>query len=574
MKLLFKECLSMKMSNLKIGNRLAIGFGFTFALMILLIVVGVSRFSSIGEDTTRLIEQDWEKGEAVATLNATMRSNARRTMELILLTDQASINDVFAKIEENKKVIVEAIDTLDKLLYKPEGIALLQEFKDKRTAYVTSFSKVGNLVKENRAEEATHLVLNETMPALDNAQEPLRKLSILQEELAKQAAAKTLNNIDFARTLMISIGLLAVLIGSCFAWWITRSITHPLGAAVKVANAVADGDLTSRIEVKSKDETGQLLQALKNMNDSLVTIVGNVRSGTETITSAATQIATGNLDLSSRTEEQASSLEETASSMEELTSTVKQNADNARQANGLAQTASHVAGKGGEVVSQVVETMKSINASSQRIADIISVIDGIAFQTNILALNAAVEAARAGEQGRGFAVVASEVRTLAQRSAGAAKEIKTLIEDSVGQVNAGSRLVNDAGVTMEEIVSSIRRVTDIIGEITAASAEQSVGIDQINQAVIEMDNVTQSNAALVEEASAAAQALQDQAVSLSQAVSIFKLDGVQPKTATVVDVKPVRQTRTTIPAKTSKLAVPEKKVAALNSGSDDDWEQF
>jgi methyl-accepting chemotaxis protein len=301
----------------------------------------------------------------------------------------------------------------------------------------------------------------------------------------------------------------------------------PLGHAVGLARQVAAGDLTARIDVASRDEVGQLLAALKTMNDSLLKTVSAVRAGTETIVTASQQIATGNLDLSSRTEEQASSLEETASSMEELTGTVRQNADNARQANVLARNASQIAAHGGDVVSQVVSTMASINESSKKIGDIIAVIDGIAFQTNILALNAAVEAARAGEQGRGFAVVASEVRSLAQRSAGAAKEIRGLIADSVAKVDAGGRLVDQAGTTMQEIVEGITRVTDIMSEIASASAEQTVGIEQVNDAIAQMDSVTQQNAALVEEAAAAAASLEDQAATLARLVSVFKVDGVQ-----------------------------------------------
>jgi methyl-accepting chemotaxis protein len=306
--------------------------------------------------------------------------------------------------------------------------------------------------------------------------------------------------------------------------FIRKVVTQPLESGVRVALGIAAGDLTQKITVGSTNEIGQLQQALKDMNDSLVRVVGQVRDGTDTIFNASSDIANGNSDLSSRTELQASSLEKTASSLEELTSTVKQNADNARQANQLAMSASEVAVKGGTVVSHVVDTMESINASSKKIVDIIGVIDGIAFQTNILALNAAVEAARAGEQGRGFAVVASEVRSLAQRSAAAAKEIKTLIGDSVEKVGAGSNQVHQAGATMKEIVESIKHVTDIMGEIAAASAEQTAGIEQVNDAIAEMDDVTQQNAALVEEAAAAAQSLQDQAGHLEQVVSIFKLD--------------------------------------------------
>ncbi|MBD8529064.1 MULTISPECIES: methyl-accepting chemotaxis protein [unclassified Massilia] len=325
------------------------------------------------------------------------------------------------------------------------------------------------------------------------------------------------------------LSLLAMVLGSAAAIVagivVSRSIVRPLGRAVEVAKTVAAGDLRERIEVTSNDETGQLLAALRDMNSSLQRIVTRVRSGAETISVASSEIAQGNLDLSARTEQQAGALEETASSMEELTSTVKQNADNARQANVLAISACDVALKGGAIVERAVGTMAAISASSKQIVDIIGVIDGIAFQTNILALNAAVEAARAGEQGRGFAVVAAEVRTLAQRSATAAKEIKTLIGGSVARVEAGSLLVNEAGATMTDIVASVKRVMDIMAEISAASSEQGAGIEQINLAVTEMDTVTQQNAALVEEAAAAAQALREQTVSLNGVVSVFKLDG-------------------------------------------------
>jgi len=339
----------------------------------------------------------------------------------------------------------------------------------------------------------------------------------------------TINAMVWSRSinfLVFALVIMGAIVTICL--FIARSITRPMHHAIEIAQAVAGGDLTMHIKVENKNETGQLMQALKDMNASLLRTVRQVHLGTDTIATASAQIASGNLDLSARTEQQAGALDETATSLKDLTSTVKQNVDHARQANELAQSASAVAVKGGAVVAQVVDTMGSINGSSKKIVDIIGVIDGIAFQTNILALNAAVEAARAGEQGRGFAVVATEVRNLAQRSAAAAREIKTLIDDSVGQVESGAALVNQAGSTMDEIVSSIRRVTDIMGEITDASQAQSAGIEQVNAAITHMESATQQNAQLVEVAAAAAQSLADQAGTLEDVVSVFKLADSSP----------------------------------------------
>jgi len=363
---------------------------------------------------------------------------------------------------------------------------------------------------------------------------------------------------------------------------LSSTITRQLGGdptyAAEVANRVAAGDLSIEVEVKEKD-TSSLLAAMKRMQESLVKIVSEVRSGTESIGTGTQEIASGNVDLSQRTEEQASSLEETASSMEELTSTVKQNAENAKQANQLAIGASAVAVKGGAVVGQVVTTMSSINESSKKIADIISVIDGIAFQTNILALNAAVEAARAGEQGRGFAVVATEVRNLAQRSAAAAKEIKGLIGDSVDKVGAGTKLVDEAGKTMQEIVTAVKRVTDIMAEITAASHEQSQGIEQVNQAITQMDEVTQQNAALVEQAAAAAESLEEQAQQLMQAVSAFNIGGGVGSQARPVARRVAAEPKATRPAPVARIAsrpaaAPRVPAKPAGGGSNDEWEEF
>jgi methyl-accepting chemotaxis protein len=368
---------------------------------------------------------------------------------------------------------------------------------------------------------------------------------------------------------MIVAGV-AVLFGAVCAWVLANAIVRPIRQAVDVAEKVAGGDLTQHIDASGTCETGALLRALRHMNDGLVAIVSQVRSGTDTIATASAEISAGNMDLSSRTEQQAGSLGTTASTVEELTGTVRQNADNARQASQLSIAASEIATQGGAVVDQVVQTMGAINDSSKKIVDIISVIDGIAFQTNILALNAAVEAARAGEQGRGFAVVAGEVRTLAQRSAAAAKEIKALIVDSVSKVEDGTKLVDQAGMTMSEVVDSIRKVSDIVAEIASASGEQSTGIEQVNKAIADMDSSTQHNAALVEESAAAATALRDQADKLAEVVSLFHIDA---KTMTAPKAAPASvpaPTRAVVPVKTG-IRKPAPKAAAAASG---EWETF
>ncbi|MFT0172205.1 methyl-accepting chemotaxis protein [Paraburkholderia mimosarum] len=509
--------------NARIGIRLGASFGLVLMLMTLLIVVGLSRMTSIGKINDSIIHKEWVKADAAQTINAMTRANARRTMELFITSDKDNTASIYQKIEDNKKTIGNALETLDQLVDQPEGRVMLTQIRQARAAYVASFGRVAQLLRDDRRDEAASTMRSETLPLLDVLQGHVTALVDFQKRRVDEGGVQARQDIDSARNLMVGLGLTALLIGIGLAYAVTRSITQPLRDAVDVAQAVASGDLTSSIVVRSSDETGQLLQSLEDMNERLKQIVGEVRLGTDTIATASSEIASGNLDLSSRTEEQAASLEETAASMEELTDTVRQNADNAKQATVLASTASDLAQRGGDVVGRVVNTMHGISESSTRVTEIISVIEGIAFQTNILALNAAVEAARAGEQGRGFAVVASEVRTLAQRSAAAAREIKELIEESVARVDSGSKLVEEAGHTIGEVVQSVKRVADIISEIASASEAQSAGIGQVNTAVTQMDEVTQQNAALVEEASAAAQQLAQQAQALREAVAVFKV---------------------------------------------------
>ncbi|AOU93358.1 methyl-accepting chemotaxis protein [Achromobacter ruhlandii] len=511
------------LGNLSIGTRLTLGFGTV--LVLLLALTGLSQYelSQIGGINRTITEQTWTEANAINRIDVTTRANARANLELIVNTDPRAAETLFARIDTNRKVIDQALETLRPLFSTEDERQRLRLLEDVRGRYVKSFQGVGALLKRGERDAARQRLLEETLPLLDSLQDHIIEISRIQAAEMADASADSRKVIDNAGMLNLILSGLAVVLGGLFAWRVSKSITAPLAQAVLVAETVARGDLGQPIHAVTRDETGRLLRALHDMQDKLAGAVRTIRAGSETISSAAGQIAAGNTDLSSRTEEQAASLEETAASMEELASTVKQNADNARQANQLAASASEVAQRGGAVVSAVVSTMGDISASSRKISEIVSVIDGIAFQTNILALNAAVEAARAGEQGKGFAVVAGEVRSLAQRSAQAAREVKTLIEASVSKVAEGAGQAENAGTTMQEVVASVKRVTDIMGEIAAASQEQASGIEQVNRAVSQMDEVTQQNAALVEEAAAAAGSMQDQAHALVGAVGVFRL---------------------------------------------------
>ncbi|CDG82184.1 methyl-accepting chemotaxis protein [Janthinobacterium agaricidamnosum] len=531
---------------MKIGTRLGLGFGIVVLLLVMVAAISTAYIKRMNSATEAILNDRYVKVMTAKSIQQQVDSQARYLRNAVIGgNDAAEVAAALAQVEDSVKKNNELMAQLKAMINTAKGQELFGVMADGREAYGQARGRVVKLIQDGKIEQAGHFLLKDLLPSQAAFFGALNAMVSFQHGVMKTDGDQALGDGAFAVTMTLALSAAAALAAILIAYLMTRSITVPIGQAVKVAQTVASGDLSSNIDVQAKDETGQLLSALKEMNGKLKHIVGQVRNGTDEIATATGQIASGNLDLSSRTEQQASSLEETASAMEELTSTVKQNGDNARQANQLAISASSVAVEGGQLVSQVVETMGAINVSANKIVDIIGVIDGIAFQTNILALNAAVEAARAGEQGRGFAVVATEVRNLAHRSAGAAKEVKTLINNSLDSVNAGSRLVDQTGATMEKIVASVQRVTDIMAEISAASREQEAGIEQINIAITEMDAVTQQNAALVEEAAAAAESLQGQAGSLSQMVSIFKLDG--GSRALAVRPEGLRHTEKTLP---------------------------
>jgi methyl-accepting chemotaxis protein len=509
--------------NLRLATRMTLAFGSVLLLMAAIAVIAAINLESVRRATDRLVDEDWAKADAVARLEGATRANARRTMELLITDDAARLAMIRERIGANRKIVGEALDELDRRLKRADARELLAKIQSTRGRYVASFQHVDNDVSTGQRPAAVARVQTETLPLLDELQQHTVALSALQKKVVRDSADTVIADVERAEMLMLVLGAGALLLGAASAWWMSRSVTVPVGQAVQLARRVADGDLGATVDTSGRDELADLMHALHDMTSRLAGVVGGVRGNADSVATASAQIAQGNLDLSQRTEEQASALQQTAASMEQLGSTVNLNADHARQASQLANDASKVAQRGGEVVGHVVRTMDGIHGSSRRIAEIIGTIDGIAFQTNILALNAAVEAARAGEQGRGFAVVAGEVRTLAQRSAEAAREIKSLITTSVEQVEHGSTQVAEAGATMDQIVAAIRRVSDIVAEISSASVEQSSGVNQIGEAVAQMDQVTQQNAALVEQSAAAAESLKQQADQLVDAVAVFRL---------------------------------------------------
>ena len=523
----------MTSSGLTIGKRLALGFGCVLALMALLAGLAIHRVGQIDDILTRINDVNGVKQRHAINFRGSVHDRAIAVRDLVLAPTPAAAEPIIALIRKLDDNYQKSAGPLDALFATgrtllPEEQQDLVRIKDVEQRAQSLIARLIALRQAGQVAEATELLNTQAAPVFVEWLASVNALIDLEEKLNKEADtdARRLSGSFFAW--MLALLAVAIAVGAAAAWMISRKLLGQLGGqpddAVRIAGAIAAGDLSVPIEIRPGDRAS-LLFAMANMRDSLVGIVSQVRAGTLTIANASAEITAGNQDLAERSERQAGTLEETASSMEELTGTVRQNADNARQANALAESASSVAQRGGAVVAQVVQTMSSINASSHQIAEIIGVIDGIAFQTNILALNASVEAARAGEQGRGFAVVAGEVRNLAQRSAAAAREIKQLIGDSVARVDAGTKLVDQAGDTMQEILASVQQVTDIMADISRASREQSAGIEQIHVAVAQMDDATQQNASLVEQAGAAAVSLHQQAGHLADLVSVFRLEG-------------------------------------------------
>ncbi|KQO26959.1 hypothetical protein ASF11_04685 [Acidovorax sp. Leaf76] len=594
-----------RLSDLSVAKRLALGFSLVLLLLIGAIALSISRLNAVADATLEMVQNPIKTERLVSDWSRNLRTGITRTAAVARSSDPA-LADFFAEDSKaSSKSSGELQKAVEALMFLDSEKKLFAEIGTLRTIYLKNRDDIFALKKEGKVDEANAMLVKQFMPEAANYAAKMDELLNNQREQVDALGRAVEENRQTSRQLLIALGVLSVAVAALFSWVLSRSVTVPLGQASDLARRVAAGDLTATVPQHGKDEVGALMESLALMQANLASVVNNVRHGAESVSNASSEIAQGNTDLSSRTEHQASALQQTAASMEQLNSAVRNNADNARQANQLAMTASSVAAQGGAVVGDVVETMKGINDASRKISDIIAVIDGIAFQTNILALNAAVEAARAGEQGRGFAVVASEVRSLAGRSAEAAKEIKNLIHASVERVEHGTALVDKAGETMSEVVSSIRRVTDIMGEISAASGEQSAGVAQVGEAVTSMDQATQQNAALVEEMAAAASSLRNQAHDLVQVVAVFKLSGDQSRPAMAPAKAPAPQARPA-PARPAAVAqAPAKPLAkaaiarapspaaarpaapalaqpaaprpdprSAPKGGDDDWESF
>jgi methyl-accepting chemotaxis protein len=551
----------MHLRSLRIGTRLAIGFGIILAMLVVALAADYVVSTRNREAMIAGLEVSNAKSALAADIKSALLEGGIAMRNIGLQSDLGAMKKEEEKVKALRARFNEARDKLSAFGLTDSEKTILGALGKLDQETDAPFKEAIRLVTAFNSEDAIKMIATRIDPLNQQALTEINKLVDIQQAAAHQVLDNTVESGRQLMNMLFVIGAVALLVGGAFAWTMTRSIIQPLQDAVLVARRVAAGDVASKVEVTGSDEVSQLLHALRDMNDSLQKIVGEVRAGTDSITVASREIASGNADLSSRTEMQAGALQETANSMVQLTDIVKQNAESAKEANRLVISASGIAAKGGEVVSQVVGTMGSIKESSRKIVDIIGVIDGIAFQTNILALNAAVEAARAGEQGRGFAVVASEVRNLAQRSANAAREIKQLISDSVEKVDAGGNLVDQAGKTMDQIVTSVTQVADIMREITAASEEQSADIEEVNRAITKMDEMTQQNAALVEQAAAAAQSMQDQAAVLGTAVSVFKIESLRGPAPQLPGIAAARPAARVLPLPLS-LSSPQRQQGA------------
>lgn len=511
------------MKNIRIGIRLGVAFGFMSLLVVFMVLIGIDKINSLGNANDEISGSTYSKAAASQSLRFYTSDIGRLARNAILLKDESQRNKAIQDYRSERDAVDSLMALLTKQVSSPQGIEIFSLVKVRADLFLPFIDEVVTLAQQGKSDEATQLLFGPRYKSQSDFMASIKELQNHQETRMSSSAAQARNDRSEALTILIAAGVVAVLLAAISALIISRSITRPLLEAVEAAGRVSRGDLSGTIHTGHKDETGILLSAIRDMQDSLINTVSQVRNNAESVASASSQIAQGNADLSQRTEEQASALEQTAATMTQLGMTVKNNADNARQAGQLAVSVRDVASKGSSATGAITGTMKSISESSGRIAEITAVIDGIAFQTNILALNAAVEAARAGEHGRGFAVVASEVRSLAQRSATAAGEIRQLIEANAHSVEQGNQLVVHASETMSDIQSAVGKLTDTVEEITSASAEQARGIEQVGIAVTEMDSATQQNASLVEESASAAASLREQAERLLQAVSVFSL---------------------------------------------------
>ncbi|MGE5095108.1 MAG: methyl-accepting chemotaxis protein [Betaproteobacteria bacterium] len=572
----------MMLRKLRIGTRLGLGFGAILVIMVVVAVGGTALGKKSRDDLAATIEGATAKERLAAEMKALVLEQSAAMRNVGLHSDIKGMQADEDRAKALGKQYHGVLERMSKLQLSATEREIIDTLGRIDQGLASPFQQALGQATQFRNEEAAQVIMTEIDPQIQKSLAELNRLIEIQSKANQEAIGAARAMGDRLAASIYVVQAIVLLLAGLVAWTLTRSITGPLGEAVSVARRVAAGDLKSKIDVLGSDEAAELLNALREMNHGLTGMVTDIRTGAESIAVGAGQVAAGNQQLSSRTEEHASSLEETASTLEEFTTTVRQNAEHAKQASALAGSASSTAERGGEVVNKVVTTMQEVSSSSKRISDIIGVIDGIAFQTNILALNAAVEAARAGEQGRGFAVVASEVRSLAQRSAASAKEIRGLIESSVNRVEAGSKLVEQAGKTMDELVVSVKKVAEIMTEIAAASHEQSSGIEQINKAITQMDQVVQMNASLVEEATAAATSMAQQATGLARAVAQFQVDEERAGHSAAFEVAARLHQAAQAPAEAVPLArpappaaaVPARREPALTAADEEDWKEF